>query len=305
MADATQLQLRRGTTVQTSTFTGAVGEVTVDTTRKALVVHDGATAGGVPAAKLAEVELVANKSIDGALAANSDTLYPSQKAVKTYADTKEVLVNKSIDGTLAANSDTLYPSQKAVKTYANTKEPLLGFTAENVANKDTDVALAADSNTKYASQKATKAYADTKAPAQSPLAARATGVAYTLTAVNAKIDFGTTDPSLTITAAGTWAINGVIKIDVTGATFAANQTVTLLVRRTNNTAANIASTTSTFTLPIMTLATQTVAFIPVNEVFYTTALANDVLELWADVSALPAVGSITVEAAYITAVRVA
>ena len=30
-------------------FTGALGEVTVDTTKRALVVHDGATAGGWPA----------------------------------------------------------------------------------------------------------------------------------------------------------------------------------------------------------------------------------------------------------------
>lgn len=43
-----QVQLRRGTTSQHSTFTGAVGEVTIDTTKKTVVVHDGSTAGGVP-----------------------------------------------------------------------------------------------------------------------------------------------------------------------------------------------------------------------------------------------------------------
>lgn len=45
---STQLKLRRGTTAQHSTFRGASGEVTVDTTKKTLVVHDGTTAGGVP-----------------------------------------------------------------------------------------------------------------------------------------------------------------------------------------------------------------------------------------------------------------
>ena len=45
---ATQLQLRKGTTAETSTFTGAEGEVTVDTTKNTLVVHDGVTAGGHP-----------------------------------------------------------------------------------------------------------------------------------------------------------------------------------------------------------------------------------------------------------------
>lgn len=41
-----QVKLRRGTTAQHSTFTGAEGELTFDTTRKTLIVHDGITAGG-------------------------------------------------------------------------------------------------------------------------------------------------------------------------------------------------------------------------------------------------------------------
>ena len=48
---ATILQLRRGTTTQHSTFTGAEGEVTIDTTKDTVVVHDGSTVGGVPLAK--------------------------------------------------------------------------------------------------------------------------------------------------------------------------------------------------------------------------------------------------------------
>jgi len=48
---ATALQLRRGTTVQHSSFAGAVGEITVDTTKDTAVVHDGSTAGGFPLAK--------------------------------------------------------------------------------------------------------------------------------------------------------------------------------------------------------------------------------------------------------------
>jgi hypothetical protein len=43
-----QLQLRGGTTVQHSTFTGSSKEVTVDTTKKTAVVHDGSTVGGNP-----------------------------------------------------------------------------------------------------------------------------------------------------------------------------------------------------------------------------------------------------------------
>jgi hypothetical protein len=54
---AKQLKLRRGTTTQHSTFTGASGEVTVDTTKKTLVVHDGVTAGGVPLVPVTDVSI--------------------------------------------------------------------------------------------------------------------------------------------------------------------------------------------------------------------------------------------------------
>lgn len=45
---AIQLQLRRGTTVQHSTFTGADGEITVDTDLQTIRIHDGSTPGGFP-----------------------------------------------------------------------------------------------------------------------------------------------------------------------------------------------------------------------------------------------------------------
>ena len=53
---AIQIQLRQGTTTEHNTFTGAVGEVTVDTTKDTLVVHDGVTAGGHPVASKANAD---------------------------------------------------------------------------------------------------------------------------------------------------------------------------------------------------------------------------------------------------------
>lgn len=44
---AKQLQIRRGTTAQHASFTGLVGEITVDTDTDQLRVHDGSTAGGI------------------------------------------------------------------------------------------------------------------------------------------------------------------------------------------------------------------------------------------------------------------
>jgi hypothetical protein len=44
-------QRRRGTTAQHASFTGLLGELTVDTDKEVVVVHDGATAGGFPLSK--------------------------------------------------------------------------------------------------------------------------------------------------------------------------------------------------------------------------------------------------------------
>jgi hypothetical protein len=46
-----RVQLRRGTTAENDAFTGAVGEITVDTTKDAIRVHDGATQGGTETVK--------------------------------------------------------------------------------------------------------------------------------------------------------------------------------------------------------------------------------------------------------------
>ena len=78
---AKKLQLRRGTTSQHSSFTGAVGEVTVDTDKKVVVVHDGSTAGGIPLSKASDAaELIDEDDFSS----NSATKVPSQQSTKAY-----------------------------------------------------------------------------------------------------------------------------------------------------------------------------------------------------------------------------
>jgi hypothetical protein len=90
---ANALQLRRGTTTQHSTFTGLAGEVTVDTTKDTVVVHDGATAGGIPLATEDSVSaanlLTAIKTVDGAGSGLDADLLDGQTGTyyTNYADT--------------------------------------------------------------------------------------------------------------------------------------------------------------------------------------------------------------------------
>jgi len=60
---AIQVQLRRGTSAQNNSFTGAVGEVTVNTTDSTLRVHDGATAGGTATVGLTATQTLTNKTL--------------------------------------------------------------------------------------------------------------------------------------------------------------------------------------------------------------------------------------------------
>lgn len=52
----TELKLRRGTTTDHQSFTGAEGEITIDTSKDTLVVHDGTTVGGHPLSKASEAK---------------------------------------------------------------------------------------------------------------------------------------------------------------------------------------------------------------------------------------------------------
>ena len=76
----------------------------------------------------------------------SDLNKPISTATQLALNAKEDVANKTTDGTLAANSDTLYPSEKAVKTYVDnlvytqdliTKEPT-GFETKSTSTMSFD-----------------------------------------------------------------------------------------------------------------------------------------------------------------------
>jgi hypothetical protein len=100
---ATILQLRRGTTTQHSTFTGAVGEVTVDTTKDTVVVHDGTTAGGFPLATEAYVTTqIQTKDNSDEITEGSTNLYFTNARARGAVS----VTDSGGDGSLSYNSST-------------------------------------------------------------------------------------------------------------------------------------------------------------------------------------------------------
>ena len=59
----TVLQFRRGTTSQNNAFTGAIGEITYDTTTDVLRIHDGSTAGGFAMVSASSTATLTNKTL--------------------------------------------------------------------------------------------------------------------------------------------------------------------------------------------------------------------------------------------------
>lgn len=62
---AARVRLRRGTSEQHASFTGAGAEITVDTTNNSIRVHDGTTAGGHELLKTTLANIANGAILDG------------------------------------------------------------------------------------------------------------------------------------------------------------------------------------------------------------------------------------------------
>tara|TARA_R100001594_G_scaffold96791_1_gene131020 strand:+ start:1046 stop:2095 length:1050 start_codon:yes stop_codon:yes gene_type:complete len=164
---AKKLQLRRGTTTQHNSFTGAEGEVTVDTTKDSLVVHDGSTQGGHPIAKssdipnlnnyaaLAGANFTGNILIDNAQElrlGEADGSGTNFTAFKAQAQSGDITL------TLPAVAPT---ANQVLKADGSTPTTLTWASDVALTSIDEDN-MASDSNTAVPTQQSVKAYVDTQ-----------------------------------------------------------------------------------------------------------------------------------------------
>ena len=127
---ATQVQTRRGSTAEHSTFTGANGELTVDTTKKTVVVHDGTTAGGTPLAK----ESALSSYLTTAAAAST---YQTQAAMSNFVATSAIGTTvQGYDSDLAAVA-ALSTTGLISRTGAGTAATVTAPTGTIVGTSDT------------------------------------------------------------------------------------------------------------------------------------------------------------------------
>jgi hypothetical protein len=129
------------------------------------------------------------------------------------------------------------------------------------------------------------------------------GTVYSLTNTAALLTFGTTSPSITLTEAGTYLILSGANYKLNGSTFAANQTITTKVRRTNNTAADLTGATDAITCPIVTTITTHAGTSRVPSVIYTTTKTTDILQVFGSVGTVPSAGTVDCTSAFIIAIK--
>ena len=81
---AIQVKFRRGSAGQHNSFTGANGEITVDTTNKTLRVHDGVTVGGIRLAKYSEAATANLQSITTHVLPSANVTYDLGSPTKRW-----------------------------------------------------------------------------------------------------------------------------------------------------------------------------------------------------------------------------
>jgi len=137
-----QLQLRGGTTTEHNSFTGALREVTVDTTKKTVVVHDGASAGGTPLMKESGGNAASSVQL-GSGGVNAFTIDSNQDITLTGASAN-VVWDKSdnalefADNAVAAfgNGSDLTITHDATNTHIRNNTGTLNLRADSVRLTD-------------------------------------------------------------------------------------------------------------------------------------------------------------------------
>ena len=122
---ATQLQIRRGTSAQVAAFTGAEGEVVVNTTNDSIHVNDGSTAGGFELARVDgsnwaitnNISTTANISFGD----NDKAIFGGGSDLQIYHDGSQSVIYEGGTGPLdiRSNSETFIKNGGGTETLAH------------------------------------------------------------------------------------------------------------------------------------------------------------------------------------------
>jgi len=143
---ATAIQRRGGTTAEHANFTGLSREITVDTDKNTVVVHDGVTAGGHPLATAAQLAAISgtvgnivaditgviagNGLTGGADSGNANLNVGAGYGISVSSDAVSIS-NADVRGLFSASGDLSYNASSGVFSFTNDAGDIEGVTAGN------------------------------------------------------------------------------------------------------------------------------------------------------------------------------
>ena len=160
---ASQLQLRGGTTAEHGSFTGAIRELTVDTTLKALRLHDGVTAGGTVIAGLSDIQTLItalSSATTASLSTETATRTAAVANLESLITTALASANTYTDTSLAAGDVTTLAS---ANTYTDTAVSNLLGGAPDLLNTLNELAAAIGDDSNFVTTLTTSVAAEATA----------------------------------------------------------------------------------------------------------------------------------------------
>lgn len=147
---AKQLQIRGGTTEQHNTFTGASREITIDTSKNTVVVHDGYTPGGFPLAKESSVALKVAKvtSADNAIVRFDGTTGAVQNSGVTIDDNGNVGIGVTPSAWRTTSKAVQLGASGSIESLTNNGS-YVSLNANNYNNGSNDIYINTAAVTKY------------------------------------------------------------------------------------------------------------------------------------------------------------
>ena len=140
---AIQVKFRRGSAGQHNSFTGANGEITVDTTNKTLRVHDGVTVGGTRLAKFSDLNSINLTNVSSHILPSANVTYDLGSPTKRwrslylsnntiYLGTARITVGTNNNIVFIANDQPAKIEAAALVVTANTPSSFQNLTITNL-----------------------------------------------------------------------------------------------------------------------------------------------------------------------------
>jgi hypothetical protein len=148
------VQFRRGTTAQHAVFTGQPGEITVDSDKKIVVVHDGSAVGGYEVVGAGTTQRITNKDVNatslnvvGVSTVSGSILVGTSVSTGTASQSLQVTGGAYVSGNLGIGTTTPTSKLQVIGTALITGITTVGLGTTSTPPSNSQMSFELTSNT--------------------------------------------------------------------------------------------------------------------------------------------------------------